>query len=146
MKNLAKFLLFVLLLSLGISLLYDYRLKNLLPRRTSEKYTLAGEPAVNPKEVASLEALNQERRTLVKQVIPAVVAVKTSKKIGIRRQYGMTSARVFRSAADPLEITVHTEWPSADQARAYVTSPDLKAGMANAGVLSQPDVGFLEAL
>ncbi|PYL09113.1 MAG: hypothetical protein DME33_05025 [Verrucomicrobia bacterium] len=88
MKNLAKFLLFVLLLSLGISLLYDYRLKNLLPRRTSEKYTLAGEPAVNPKEVASLEALNQERRTLVKQVIPAVVAVKTSKKIGIRRQYG----------------------------------------------------------
>src|SRR5947199_817820 len=92
MKNLAKFLLFVLILSLGISLLYDCRLKhgklNLLPRRTSEKYTLAEEPAVNPKEVASLEALNQERGALVKRVIPAVVAVKTSKKIGIRRQYG----------------------------------------------------------
>jgi len=28
MKNLAKFLLFVLLLSAGISLLYDYRLKH----------------------------------------------------------------------------------------------------------------------
>src|SRR5215467_15527757 len=92
MKNLAKFLLFVLLVSAGISLLYDYRLKHgkleLLPRRTSEKYTFASEPAINPKETASLEALNQERRALVKSVIPSVVAVKTSKKIGIRREYG----------------------------------------------------------
>jgi len=92
MKNLAKFLLFVLLVSAGISLLYDYRLKHgnldLLPRRTSEKYTFASEPAINPKQIASLEALNQERRALVKSVIPSVVAVKTSKKIGIRRQYG----------------------------------------------------------
>src|SRR5437867_1759261 len=93
MKNLAKFLLFVLLVSAGISLLYDYRLKHgnldLLPRRTSEKYTFASEPAINPKQIASLEALNQERRALVKSVIPSVVAVKTSKKIGIRRQYGL---------------------------------------------------------
>src|SRR5215831_7301479 len=90
MKNLAKFLLFVLLVSAGISLLYDYRLKHgnldLLPRRTSEKYTFASEPAINPKQVASLEALNGERRALVNSVIPSVVAVKTSKKIGIRRQ------------------------------------------------------------
>src|SRR5205809_2814111 len=93
MKNLAKFLLFVLLVSAGISLLYNYRLKHgnldLLPRRTSEKYTFASEPAINPKQIASLEALNQERRALVKSVIPSVVAVKTSKKIGIRRQYGL---------------------------------------------------------
>ncbi len=44
MKNLAKFLLFVLLISAGISLLYDYRLKhgtlNLPSARTPEKYTL----------------------------------------------------------------------------------------------------------
>jgi quinol monooxygenase YgiN len=64
----------------------------------------------------------------------------------IRQRFGETSYRVFRSAADPLDITVHTEWPSADAARAYATSPDLKAGMANAGVVSQPDVAFLEAL
>src|SRR5437667_5397983 len=93
MKNLAKFLLFVLLVSAGISLLYDYRLKrgnlDLLPRRASENYTFASEAAINPKQVASLEALNQERRALVKSVIPSVVAVKTSKKIGIRRQYGL---------------------------------------------------------
>ena len=58
MKNLVKFLLFVLLLSAGISLLYDYRLKHgglkVASGRTPERYTLAAEPAVNPKQVASL--------------------------------------------------------------------------------------------
>src|SRR5213594_4305902 len=90
MKNLAKFLLFVLLVSAGISLLYDYRLKhgglNLPSARTPEKYTLASSPNVDPKQVASLEALNRERRALVSSVVPSVVAVKTSKKIAIERQ------------------------------------------------------------
>jgi serine protease Do len=99
MKNLAKFLLFVLLVSAGISLLYDYRLKHgnleLLPRRTSEKYTFASEPAIDPKQIASLEALNQERRALVKSVIPSVVAVKTSKKIATRREYGLDLFEFF---------------------------------------------------
>jgi serine protease Do len=99
MKNLAKFLLFVLLLSAGISLLYDFRLKHGALRfpsgRTPEKYTFASEPAVSPKQVASLESLNDERRALVKSVIPAVVAVKTSKKIGIRREYGLDPFEFF---------------------------------------------------
>src|SRR5947208_1010734 len=99
MKNLAKFLLFVLLVSAGISLLYDYRLRhgdlNLLPARTPEKYTLASAPTVDPKQVASLEALNRERRALVSSVIPSVVAVKTSKKIGVRRQYGLDPFEFF---------------------------------------------------
>src|SRR6059058_3460989 len=92
MKNLAKFLLFVLLLIAGISLLYDYRLKHgglkFSSGRTPEKYSFASEPAVNAKQVASLESLNEERRALVKSVIPAVVAVKTSTKVAIRREYG----------------------------------------------------------
>jgi serine protease Do len=99
MKNLAKFLLFVLLISAGISLLYDYRLKhgtlNLPSARTPEKYTLASTPNVDPKQVASLEALNQERRALVSSVIPSVVAVKTSKKIDVRRQYGLDPFEFF---------------------------------------------------
>jgi len=99
MKNLAKFLLFVLLLSAGISLLYDYRLKHGGLKFPSdgppEKYTFASEPAVNPKQVVSLEALSQERRALVKSVIPAVVAVKTSKKVGIRREYGLDPFEFF---------------------------------------------------
>jgi len=99
MKNLAKFLLFVLLISAGISLLYDYRLKhgtlNLRSARTPEKYTLASTPNVDAKQVASLEALNQERRALVSSVIPSVVAVKTSKKIDVRRQYGLDPFEFF---------------------------------------------------
>ena len=82
MKNLAKFLLFVLLVSAGISLLYDYRLKhgglNLPSIRKSEKYTLASQPSVDSKQVASLEALNRERRALVSSVLPSVVAVKSA--------------------------------------------------------------------
>ena len=99
MKNLAKFLLFVLLVSVGISLLYDYRLKhgglNLPSTRTPEKYTLASSPNVDPKQVASLEALNRERRALVNSVIPSVVAVKTSKKILIPRERGLDLFEFF---------------------------------------------------
>src|SRR5438132_1274738 len=111
MKNLAKFLLFVLLISAGISLLYDYRLKhgglNLPSTRTPEKYTLALSPNVDPKQVASLEALNRERRALISSVVPSVVAVKTSKKVSLRReqsldpfQFFFRNARPFRNPRD----------------------------------------------
>src|SRR6266403_2083763 len=90
MKNLLKFFAFVALLSLAISALYDYRLKHgglsTLQRTTPEKYTLASSPNVDPKQVASLEALNRERRVLVSAVVPSVVAVKTTKKVAIERQ------------------------------------------------------------
>jgi len=99
MKNLAKFLLFVLVVSAGISLLYDYRLTHgglkLPSGRTQEKYTLASEPSVDSKQVASLAALNRERRALVSSVVPSVVAIKTSKRIGIRRGYGSDPFEFF---------------------------------------------------
>src|ERR1700730_11848602 len=89
MKNLLKFFLFVAVLSILISALYDYRLRHggliLCPRPAPEKYTLASEPNVDSKTVASLEALNRERREIINSVVPSVVAVKTSKKIGGRR-------------------------------------------------------------
>ncbi len=99
MKNLAKFLLFVLVVSAGISLLYDYRLKHgglkLPSGRTPEKYTLASEPSVDSKQVASLEALNRERRALVSSVVPSVVAIKASKRVGVRRDYGSDPFEFF---------------------------------------------------
>jgi serine protease Do len=99
MKNLAKFLLFVLVVSAGISLLYDYRLKHgglkLPSGRTPEKYTLASEPSVDSKQVASLAALNRERRALVSSVVPSVVAIKTSKRIGSRRDFGSDPFEFF---------------------------------------------------
>jgi len=91
MKNLLKFFLLVAVLSLAISALYDYRMKHgglsvSQPHTTPEKYTLADSPNVDAGQVASLEALNRERRALVNAVVPAVVAVKTSKKVAIERQ------------------------------------------------------------
>jgi serine protease Do len=90
MKNLLKFFLFVAVLSLLISALYDYQLRHgrlgSLGRRVPEKYTLASNPTIDSKETASLEALNRERRALISAVVPSVVAVKTSKKIAIQRQ------------------------------------------------------------
>src|SRR2546423_85871 len=98
MKNLIKFLLFVLLVSGGISALYDYRLKTGGLRFlavTSEKYSLATTPSVDPKDVAGLENLNRERRALVGAVIPSVVSIKTSKKVPIRRQYQLDPSDFF---------------------------------------------------
>jgi serine protease Do len=98
MKNLLKFLLFVLLVSAGISALYDYRLKNGGLRflaATSEKYSLATNPTVDPKDVAGLENLNRERRALVSSVIPSVVSIKTSKKVAVRRQYQLDPSDFF---------------------------------------------------
>ncbi|MFN2542441.1 MAG: Do family serine endopeptidase [Chthoniobacterales bacterium] len=99
MKNFAKLLLFVLLLSAGISFLYDYRLKHggldFVSQRTPEKYTLASNPSVDSKQIASLDALNRERRILVSSVIPSVVAIKTSKKISTRRPYELDPFEFF---------------------------------------------------
>lgn len=98
MKNLLKFLFFVLLVSAGISALYDYRLKTgglRLLAVAPEKYSLATSPSVDPKEVTALEALNKERRALVGSVIPSVVSIKTSKKVALRRQYQLDPSDFF---------------------------------------------------
>ena len=110
MKNLLKFLLFVGLLSAGISALYDYRLKhgalNLVARAAPEKYTLASAPSIDPKAVGTLEALNRERRSLVASVLPSVVSIKTSKRIPVRRgamdpfEFFYRNSRQFRNPSE----------------------------------------------
>src|SRR5438309_390961 len=98
MKNLLKFLFFVLLVSAGISALYDYRLKTgglRLLAVAPEKYSLATNPTVDPKEVTGLEALNRERRALVGAIIPSVVSIKTSKKVAVRKQYQLDPSDFF---------------------------------------------------
>lgn len=98
MKNLIKFLLFVLLVSAGISALYDYRLKTGALKFLAvapEKYSLATTASVDPKDVAGLENLNRERRALVSAVIPSVVSIKTSKKVAIRRNYQLDPSDFF---------------------------------------------------
>ena len=99
MRNLLKFFLFVLLLSFGISALYDYQLKHgrlpMLARMGPEAYTLAANSSVDPNSVPTLAALDRERRALVSTVIPSVVSVKTSRKVAVRRQYGLDPFEFF---------------------------------------------------
>ncbi len=99
MRNLFKFFLFVALLSLGISALYDYQLKHgrlpMLAQMGPEKYTLASESSIDPKTIPTLAGLDRERRALVSSVIPSVVSVKTSKKVAIRRQYALDPFEFF---------------------------------------------------
>jgi serine protease Do len=99
MKNILKFLLFVLLVSAAISGLYDYRLKHgglkFLAQTTADKYTLSTAASVDPKEVMGLENLNRERRALVSSILPAVVSVKTSKKVVSRRSYGLDPSEFY---------------------------------------------------
>jgi heme-degrading monooxygenase HmoA len=61
-----------------------------------------------------------------------------------RTSYGMSAQQVFHSAADPNEIVILTHWPSVEKAQAYAQSPEIKTAMQNGGVLSQPNVLFLE--
>jgi serine protease Do len=98
MKNLIKFLLFVVLVSGGISVLYDYRIKTgglKFLAVASEKYSLATNASVDPKDVAGLENLNRERRALVSAVVPSVVSIKTSKKVAVRKQYQLDPGDFF---------------------------------------------------
>lgn len=61
----------------------------------------------------------------------------------LRARSGCSGQQIFQSQSDPNELTILTEWKNVDQAKAYATSNDLKEGMKNAGVTSQPDVMFL---
>ena len=100
MKNLLKFLLFVGLLSAG-----NFRALRLSPeawraearraRHAGEIY-LASAPSIEPKEVATLEALNRERRALVEQRACRRLSVsKHSKKVPMRRQDGFDPFEFF---------------------------------------------------
>jgi serine protease Do len=96
MKNLLKFLLFVGILAAAISALYDYRMRHGgIGGRTPEKYTLATVASVEPREVATLDALSRERRNLISAVMPSVVSIRTSRRV-IRRQYMDPSEFFFR--------------------------------------------------
>ncbi len=60
-----------------------------------------------------------------------------------RTAFGMTGQQVFQIAGDPHDVVILTTWPSTEKAREYAQSDDLRQGMQNAGVTSQPAVLFL---
>jgi quinol monooxygenase YgiN len=60
----------------------------------------------------------------------------------VQKKGGVTAQAVYRSVDDPNEVTVTHEFSDADQAKAFVESPDLRDAMQKAGVVGQPTIWF----
>ena len=62
---------------------------------------------------------------------------------GLRTSSGELSAQIYRDESDPNKLTVINKWSSMASAQKFAHSPELKAAMAEAGVVGQPAVHFL---
>lgn len=61
-----------------------------------------------------------------------------------RAEHGSMGGKVFRNADDPNDIFVLLEISSIDEAKKLAQSDDLKEAMQKAGVISKPEVYFIE--
>jgi len=61
----------------------------------------------------------------------------------IRFSYGWTGHEVLRDANDPQTVIIVNHAKTLDGIKAYGTSSELKEGMQNAGVLTAPEITFL---
>jgi quinol monooxygenase YgiN len=62
-----------------------------------------------------------------------------------RRAAGATGTQqVYRDQENPNAVTVILEWDSAEKARKFSQDPALKEVMEKAGVVSAPEVRFLD--
>ncbi len=59
-----------------------------------------------------------------------------------RQGMGVTAAAVYRSVADPNDITISHDFASEDAAQSFVSSPLLREAMQRAGVQGAPDIWF----
>jgi heme-degrading monooxygenase HmoA len=64
--------------------------------------------------------------------------------IETRRAGGEKKYQIFHPDDDPNNLLTIFEWDNLENARKFVSSPDLKKAMGNAGVTEQPEVYFLE--
>jgi quinol monooxygenase YgiN len=63
-----------------------------------------------------------------------------------RRAGGELSSTVFRDDKDPHMVTVLNEWTGMDQARIFMSSPELPGIMKHAGVIGTPEMIFMEEM
>ena len=92
MKSFLKFLVFVLLLALVISLIYVWQAKQFGAAETrAEKFTPADKSKIELGSVPLLERLSEEYTHLADTVVPSVVSITTMKTV-VQRQW-----------SDPLE-------------------------------------------
>ena len=57
----------------------------------------------------------------------------------VRKAYGSTGARLFRSASRPNEVIAFFEWEDLEQSRQFLQSPALRERLQQAEVIGQPE-------
>lgn len=62
----------------------------------------------------------------------------------LRDAHSLEAESVYRNSANPNEVFIVMHYRDAAGARAYMASPELRAGMQKAGVLPPPEIVFLE--
>ena len=60
-----------------------------------------------------------------------------------RKPMGVTGHAVFQSVDDPNDVTVWHDFDSADAARSFASSSELREAMQRAGVRGEPQVWFV---
>jgi heme-degrading monooxygenase HmoA len=63
-----------------------------------------------------------------------------------RKSSGSKGGRLYRSADNPNQLIVRTDWESAEKAQQFASSPGLREAMEHAGVVGMPQVFFLEEI
>jgi hypothetical protein len=63
---------------------------------------------------------------------------------GLREKHGAIRHWIYRSATDPNNVFIATEFPTLEQARGFAHDPDLPDVMKSAGVVSEPHIAFRE--
>ena len=58
----------------------------------------------------------------------------------LRAKHGCTGARVWQLTGDTEDVLVTHDFPTPDQAGAFASDPELKEGMAKAGVAGPPQI------
>jgi len=62
----------------------------------------------------------------------------------VRRAHGEVEHRIYRFRDAPNSVVVHNDFPSLDQAQAFMADPSLPEAMERAGVTGAPNLSFLE--
>ena len=62
----------------------------------------------------------------------------------VRRQHSAEGHVIHRGVADPNQIVVVNDFPTAEQAHAFMADPSLPAAMERAGVDSEPAMYLVE--
>ena len=64
----------------------------------------------------------------------------------LRQQAGVKTIEVFNAVDNPNNVTVITEFPSAEAVQGFLANPNLKADMEKAGVIGAPDLKILNKI